>query len=349
MSNALVLASRWALVVSCFSCASAFADPNLVARCSIRSYSSFNRYSYDAGSMRCVIGSQGCESGLAYFDSLGADKTLPAVLRDYSTGNPPGPQSSAACVRRNLSPTISWISSAVWIEGRDEIAVVNPLENKLLRVSPSGRVNMDTNTHRLASREPFVPVRVEKLGSNYVLILDDATAILFDPIRSAKISTGVLEESARRALGSLTDCATVGDEIVGYGSTPEEQRGRNGNNVSTEQSALGFIRLKATVASPLKVAEPRLLLKFPSQKYYLLGHRYVAANDLGAFFVTMETPATIHWYSPKTSQVRRLSAFPKQYQVIEPLTTVVTRRAHLKDLFGEVENATIPVGPVWSG
>jgi hypothetical protein len=195
----------------------------------------------------------------------------------------------------------------------------------------------------LASNGQSVPLFVGRLGGQFLLFYSDATAALFDPRNNMEASTASLETSGSGAdtlLSSLTDWVLSGDEIIGYGAGVEKVAGQS----DPASPVLGFVGARI-LHDPLRVDNPKLIRKFPAQRYYLLGHHYLAANNLGAFFVTMDDSVGLYWYMPENGRVTDLSALiPEEYRKAAQLKATARNSRETGKLFAEVESGSIVVG-----
>lgn len=91
---------------------------------------------------------------------------------------------------------------------------------------------------------------------------------------------------------------------------------------------------------------PRMLKKLDKQIYYTLGHRYIAANDSGLFFLSMGDSAEIYKYSPGDAGPTKLGAVPAAYSNVPVLNgnRNLSGKRDLDIVFEEIRNQRMAVG-----
>lgn len=353
-----LLYQRCIMLASIFLATTAYAQPPLFLRCGIqpeglnaRSLSS-SQHVFDFGSYACVDGPGDCvnpiqvrdlehsNTSLAVANSADASEVIFLAARTMQT------RSVSSCSFFNLNPTrkILRIGTAVWLETSSEVLVLDPLQSQIFSISPTGVVTSDTRGPAFASQSPdaFLPARLEKLENGYLLTTTDSRVAVIDPAYRARISSGNIQvnyDGTKTKIGSLTDLSVSGGNLVAYGSLRNES--------STEAASpfsIGFIHARVQV-KPWLIKDAKLLPVQADQKYYLMGHRYIATIESGMYFVAMrEGAAKLFAYFPKRDLLKPLEALPTLYAKVPAIRTTINGPADAISLYREVEGSRMPVG-----
>lgn len=253
------------------------------------------------------------------------------------------PMAGSGCSRVSLGAEApGWISSAVWAEGRSRVLVVDPSNRSLLLYGADGVAE------RLGDPRPdkagaFRPGRISSAGDGFLLKLTGSQVIRLDRDLRQQAALDLRQGPGGEpsGIGSLYEWVVVGDRLVGYGSV----RGASADVVRdpnpTRQFQLGFL----TAELGRQPARARLLLPLEEDDYYVLGHPYVAANDLGPFVLAMGRHPTIYRVAPEgAGEVRPLRAMPEAYRELAELGMESTGPESSQALFVRVESLRMPVG-----
>jgi hypothetical protein len=291
-------------------------------------------YSWDAGSQRCVDGSGTCSASASFELPSMTGPPVGAVAASLASASP-APLSDDSCSRVSLSSQIHWISSATWLESTNDLLVVDPIFNRLLRVSRGGIVSSENGAG--IAMGPRLPVHIESLNASYLLSFVDSSVTVFDSFFKNVQGGGSLTRSfdgTPNQLGTLSDWAASAGDLIGYGSY---------HSSGSDAVALGFVAGR-TRTVPFSVSGVQVLLPFSYQQYYLLGHHYVTSNSSGLFFLAMNNKAKLFWYSPSQKKLTILSSFPVAYETIPELRTELSGPRDAQARFAEIETLRIPVG-----
>lgn len=235
-----------------------------------------------------------------------------------------------------------WISSAVWADSRSRVLVVDPSNRSLLLYGADGVAE------RLGDPRPdkagaFRPSRVSNAGDGFLLKLTGSQVVRLSADLRQETALDLRQGPAGEpsGIGSLYEWVVVGDRLVGYGSV----RGASADVVRdpnpTRPFQLGFL----TAELGRQPARARLLLPLEEDDYYVLGHPYVTANDLGPFVLAMGRHPRIYRVSLEgDGQVHPLRAMPADVREVAELGMESTGPESSQALFARVESLRMPVG-----
>lgn len=246
--------------------------------------------------------------------------------------------SSTLCNTLSLSEKPSWISSAVWVDALQDVAIVDALRSKVLILSPNAEAQPLEDAGLTSSRvRDFFPVGFGKFGTGYFLKLLGSRALALD---SSLNVTGELDlaqsvAGTSNGLRSLYQWTVAGNTLVGFGSitAPEAPDGFR----------LGFLTM------PLETRD-RVSLVFPfaSGDHYVLGHQYITTLGPDAYFLLMGSQPRIYRLTlgSKEGTPTPLSSntIPAGFGKTPPITTPMTGPDSAKALFAEIETLAMPVG-----
>ena len=331
-----------------------FAQSPRFLRCSANSQSSDIRLAaagsrvLDFGTFSCVDGNGECSDIQMLAENTPESEVNFAVLDDESAMTIPSPSrttqvpamDSCSIVPLATTNKIRWVGTAVWVEHSAEMLVLDPVTNQILSISPSGVVTTDKRGMALTSQnqETFLPARLEKLDKGYLLTTLDANAIVIDAAYRARLASGNMQKNSdgtSTKIGNLTDLLVAGSDLLAYGSIRPE----GGSSFS-----LGFVHAHIQMR-PWQVKDAELLKVSADQKYYLLGHRYIAYATSGIYFLAMrEGSATLFKYSPSGHLPKPLKALPVEYSKVPAIKSSFKRPSDATLLFKEIETFRMPVG-----
>ncbi|MCP4546103.1 MAG: hypothetical protein GY835_06530 [bacterium] len=142
----------------------------------------------------------------------------------------------------------------------------------------------------------------------------------------------------------LYDWAIAGERIFGYGPVSTAPDGTQHLATLGEAYQLGFFEARKEKDSP-SLQDVKLMLPFENYIPYILGYNYVATNELGTFFVAMESAPAIYARFPlKPESFVKLTSMAGGYDEIQIFTTHASEQRDTFELFAELERLRIPVG-----
>src|SRR5215203_175430 len=237
------------------------------------------------------------------------------------------------CTRSDLSRQLLWISSATWASNLGRLLVVDPLQNKLILVSSTGKVEFLDDKRLVAKASEMMPALIEYAEKENSIILKMIDDRLFWLDRNMgirkKSELANASAGAEGRIGSTYDWVAAGDYVLAYGSVKEGGKHR-----------FGFYRW-----SLQKIKNFNFVRDFQDVDYYLLGHKYLASLGSDGYFLQMSSEGQIYRV-PADGHGRAiaLKAFPEDYKSIPRLRAVSAGPSSDKALFEEIEGLKIPVG-----
>jgi hypothetical protein len=223
-----------------------------------------------------------------------------------------------------------WISSAAYLGSMDKIAVVDPLRNQLLLISPKGDSIPYGERELGVPEKEMVPAIVNPTEVGFDLAMVDRRVYSFDhdlkPLKVedwAKASTG-----PRGTILGVYDSVLSGDHFFSVGAV----------KANTGKLRLGFFR--GSKADP---AGFQFLRDIPAPDYYILGHQYLATMNGNDYAVLMTEHPVILEFSRK-GRTRILDVIPARPFKAVKLKTEATGPSSDEPMYKEIEGLAIPVG-----
>lgn len=233
------------------------------------------------------------------------------------------------CYQAKLSESAHWLSSATWVNG--QMALVDPLANRVMLVSAKGQVSSLPSTAFGQPRNDFFPAELERTRDGWALSMVDGGTLFLDEDlgvrKKAAIASTTLPGGA--GLRTLYQWTVADNMLVGFGSVGVKGQPKN--------YRLGIVR--APLAAPERA---QLLLPFGNGDAYVLGHDYFTNLGPKAYFMLASTPATLYEISG-TGALRKLNDFPPAFRLPEFKTKMTGPKA-AEALFAEIETYVMPVG-----
>jgi hypothetical protein len=119
---------------------------------------------------------------------------------------------SPDCRRTLLTLRPLWVSSAVWIADRQQIAAVDTLRNQVLLVSTSGEVEV------FPSAAQSLPAEIVEIPSGFLLMrLAGPPQVLDRRFRPVQGVTSTDRRFPQRSLGRVYAWTAAGRDLVGFG------------------------------------------------------------------------------------------------------------------------------------
>ncbi|MCP4545535.1 MAG: hypothetical protein GY835_03580 [bacterium] len=245
-----------------------------------------------------------------------------------------------SCNRLALDFQVSSIRSAVWTAESSEIVITDPLENRLLILSPKGKLK------KILEEEEgnWIPSIVSYSDGGYIQITTDNESIpmaarRFDakaaeravvPLVKSSDASKSNTDSGYKML-ALYDWTVAGDQIFAYGAF----------GTTDQDFQLGFFRYRLNFPpGDNSTSEIHLVSPFADYDYYILGNSYMASIGAVVYFLEMGKFPVLYRYDTRTEDdpvpLRGLSIEN------EPLPALSTINS--PHLLGEIEDLDMPAG-----
>lgn len=247
--------------------------------------------------------------------------------------------SSGSCYRSDITAAdLRWISSAEWIAERNELAVVDPLQNSIFMISPKGQAKRLDSSGIVADPKRFVPATIARVQNGYLLKMVDARIFLLSPELGRKNQFDIVQASSgvRGSVGSFYDSVSLGSSLLVYGTVTQPQEAGNRRS--------GFFRVPINRARDFE-----WLLGHPNPDYYLIGHHYLTSIGGTGYFLAMNGEAELYEVPAEGRQLRKLTALPTGYRQVPPFPTPSDGSASDEFLFKQVERSKVLVGVYGQG
>jgi hypothetical protein len=244
-----------------------------------------------------------------------------------------GRDSVAECSRVSLTSQPQrpqWISSAVWVEDKREIAAVDTLKNRINLLSPEGEIRVAEVFPKASPN--FLPAELVKGPNGYLLKMVGLPpqVLQLDQNLEPRQLNDLAKKSIPDGVRSVYQWISANGDLVGYGTVSRSGQGKS--------YRAGFFR------TPLELnTAADLLFPYDDGDYYVLGHQYLASLGSTAYFVLMDQTPLI-FEAPHGKKARALKAFPSDYRRAPKFKTSMAGPSDAEPLFREVEELTIPVG-----
>ncbi len=266
----------------------------------------------------------------------------------FAQGSAAAQAADAACSFRPLESSPTWVTSVTYVANLQELIIVDPVANRLLRYSSSGKLIGELGDPRLDRSAPFLPVSLEGSSEHgFVLQLVSGPAVVFngDLEAIAEVNLRAPARGERFRLSSLYSQFTVyRDHIIGYGSVREvTSEGVSGG--SSPPFELGLVGAEIDLSGGV-LSDIDMLMSFSENRYYLLGHRYLGHTASAVYFLKIVGgyDAELYEVSVDGDRLRRIP-LPKtsEFENVPVLQTESRGIESLKALFQELEGLDIPV------
>jgi hypothetical protein len=258
-------------------------------------------------------------------------------IPQVSAASQSAPENVLNCYRENLRVSPTWINTATWVDRLAKIMVVDTLKNDIILYSIKGI------TSEFPSRNAINIKSVEgtvKNDSDYILKLVGTKIVLLDgelKVIDRDVNFQIDKDGKKNGLGSLYDWVVAPQEVFAFGTV------RSGPP-DNHQYESGFIQAGIS-KKPFAINNARLSIPFDYIDYYLVGHKYVAANDNYAFFLKMGSLAELYRVPIAGGSPEKMNlSFPGEFSRVPKLKTEVAGPADAKRLYEEIETYSIPVG-----
>ena len=231
-------------------------------------------------------------------------------------------------------PQPFWISSAAFVAARDRIAVVDPLRNNLLLVSPKGERTEAYDQQLVQPEDQMVPTIIDQTNDGFLLSMVDQRLYMLDSNLKPKGNAQNLIKASTGPHGTIVtnyDSVYSRDELLSFGAVRE----------CSGKFQFGFFRV------PLKAPTNFEFLKAVSGgylDYYLRGHRYLVGLENGAEYGLIMSPNPVIVQFPAKGAARPLAVIPDRYRHVPPLKVKPTGPKSEEAMYKELESLTIPVG-----
>lgn len=224
-----------------------------------------------------------------------------------------------------------WISSTAFLDSLGKIAIVDPLRNNLLLVSPEDGESVPYGGAELGiSSNEMVPAIVNPTSEGFDLAMVDRRTFSFDRDLKVVNIQDLVKASASPGgtILGVYDSVLTGDHFFSVGAF------RN----SAGKFRLGFFR--GSRSDPAKL---QILGDIPSASYYILGHQYLASMGGNDYAVLMSEHPVILEYA-RNGRKRVLDVIPEKPYNVPKLKTVPTGPRSDEPMYREIEGLSIPVG-----
>jgi hypothetical protein len=219
--------------------------------------------------------------------------------------------------------------------------VVDPRQNEVLLYS------VDANTSEI-----FLPGHPKakkvsgaaKSQARYILKMGNKALILDAYLKgNQELDIGRDHAGHLNGLGSLYDWAAARDQIFAIGMFSDSAAVTS----ASKDFHLGF--LEAHIGKDTaSIDDAKFLMPLEDSPYYVLGHSYVAANDLSAFMLKMNagSSAELWEFTFANGRKRRLleKTFPAEFRRIPRIVSETDGPENSVGLYGEIEHYHLPVG-----
>jgi len=265
----------------------------------------------------------------AHISDTSKDKGLnfPKIPLAYPIG-----VSEDSCFRAPLPAEITWLSTAIWVDGLNQILIVNPKQGALLYVDLRGNLANGLPDGSAAENNDSPPIDAVENGSGYVVRLADSTILEFNGRMQLEKRGNLLsrQHGAQRNLGSLYQWHLTKHGVYGYGALLDGK----------DRFTMGFVGSETRSDG---TREALMILPFSRHKFYLLGNVYIASIGSDVFFLAMDQHPTIYRYSPVTRQTDLVYEARQEFDYLEDLASSIGPRS-VEELYAEVETRSMPVG-----
>jgi hypothetical protein len=301
-------------------------------------------YRYHFGAASCVEAPKGVcvEASLACGYCLSRPKTR--VVSDSISIDPEvqvvgtGSARTPTCTRQPLSAKPKSIGSAVWVDSRSEILLVDPVGGAIFLYDIAGRAGATPEHLAVRGKE------IETTGRNdlnFILKKYGPDGILTDATLGsvqALINFQHNSNGTKNGLGALYDWTISGKRLFVFGTVKQPQQAGSLRPLSES----GFI--EADIGDgPWSVNNVSLRLPYEKINYYLLGNRYVAAIGDTAYFVQMGGRAEIWEIGGNPRLIKKLLDVPSNFARIPNLTDWTGPNA-AQAVFRELSQYDVPSG-----
>lgn len=236
-----------------------------------------------------------------------------------------------SCYRKELSLSPSWISTAIWVDQRSEIMVVDPNRNQVLLYAVTGQ-----GTKLPAELGKQAVESNVKASESYIIKMVGPSGMVFDgnlAITEPDVNLQKSRSGKSNGLGSLFDWVVSGSRLFAFGSV----KGEAGPPKS------GFIDAEIGM-KPLVIEDVQLRVPFDYLDYYLLGHAYVASVSNRGFFLKMDSTARIFRFPKGSNESELLNVMPSELTKVPRIKNPALGPEDTKNLFKEITTYQIPVG-----
>lgn len=244
----------------------------------------------------------------------------------------PQPPSAGVCLRVPIAdPKPLWISSAAFVEGLSQVALIDPLRNKLLLVDLQGKSSAYDEKRWKTGGDMF-PAFIHSTQRGFALLTVDPRLIWLnrnlDFVASARLTGTNSGSGSSGSIVSIYDSVVSGDYFYLSGAVKiEEGRYR-----------FGFFRSRLREPANLE-----FLLDFDGEDvdYYLVGHKYITGLGGDGYALMMNGKPEIIKFPRSENKKLKLNVFPERYRAFR--VQAANQRTEEK-IFKEIEKLTIPVG-----
>jgi hypothetical protein len=239
----------------------------------------------------------------------------------------------AACRSVSFAPTSAlpgWISSAVYVPGRDRVLTIDSSRNKLLLISSTGQVSkLENDTADRAD----LPALLAPTANGFLLKLVKSELLVLDSDLNLKSEEAVrmTASAAQAAVGPFYQWTVAGNSVVAYGSIRSPRY--------PEGYALGFLSLLLP-----GTGSPETFWPFPHSRFYSLGYQYLASLGKTAYFLALDKTAMLYRMTPGSSPEALPNAVPAAFRTPPTLKTQMQGPADAPALFSELERQTMLAG-----
>jgi hypothetical protein len=296
---------------------------------------------YHFGMQACVDGPGKCDDG-NIMASAACDNLHPIqwnfskIVSLVAADNGPA---KTSCSQYQIAASPKWISSAVWVDKKSEIMVIDPKQNEIFLYAVGSKAPEvllpDRPKEQKVNGAAKSRVRyIIKAGTNALILNADLRVNQELDIRRDHLGHF-------NGLGSFYDWDTTPDQIFAIGMFNDSPM------PDPRNFHLGF--LKADLGKDAaSVNNAKLLMPLEDSPYYVLGHNYVATNDFAAFVLKMkdDSDAELWEFDRNGGRKRRLleKTFPAEFRHIPRIVSGTDGPGDSASLFKEIEGYHIPVG-----